>query len=144
MADSLLDLTTLIEQPTISINGTQYPILHPDQLGVIDFQRLATMAGRVGELMQKSDLDDDAAADLSQIIADLTNRIMVDIPDDLRAKLTEAQRLAVAEVFMMLPRARTRRPKAKPKAAKARRKGSAGSKRRSGANGSTAATPPAG
>ncbi len=143
MAD-LLNIETLIEQPTISINGQRYRILHPDQLGILDFQRLATMAGRVSEFMAKPDIDDFDAAELSQIIADLTDRIMVDISEDVRALLTESQRLAVAEVFMMLPMAQTRRPKAKPKAAKRKRKGSAGSKPRSDANGSTAATPPAG
>ncbi len=136
MADPLLDLTTLIEQPTIKIDGVQYEILHPDQLGVLDFQRLSTMAGSVSALMKRSgdEIDDKAAAELTTIIEDLTDRIMVGVPAENRAKLTESQRLAVAEVFMTLPRAQTRRTRRKN--SKASR--SAGSKPRSDASGSTA------
>ena len=140
MADHLLDLTTLIEQPTIRINKTVYEILHPDQLGVLDFQRLSTMAGRVSALMKSSDATDDETAELTKIIEDLTDRIMVGVPADVRANLTESQRLAVAEVFMMLPRVHTLTTRRKPKAAKR----SAGSRPRSDAKHSTAETPSAG
>ena len=140
MADHLLDLTTLIEQPTIRINKTVYEILHPDQLGVLDFQRLSTMAGRVSALMKSSDATDDETAELTKIIEDLTDRIMVGVPPDVRATLTESQRLAVAEVFMTLPRVKaetTRKAGNNPSR-------STGAKRRPGSSDSTAAIPPAG
>ncbi len=135
MADSLLDLTTLIEQPTIRINDVTHEILHPDQLGVLDFQRLSTMAGRVSVLMKTPEPSDADAEELTAIIKNLTDRIMVGVPADVRDRLTEAQRLAVAEVFMTLPRVQSRktRRKANPKAATS---GSGGSKPRSGARGS--------
>ncbi len=143
MADSLLDLKTLIEQPTIKIDGVQYEILHPDQLGVLDFQRLSTMAGGVSALMKKSpdEITDGDAAELTGIINDLTDRIMVGVPDDMRAKLTESQRLAVAEVFMTLPRAQSRKAR-KTRSQKASRSG--GSRPRSDASGSTAEVRPDG
>ena len=137
MAESLLDLTTLIEQPTIKINGELYEILHPDQLGVIDFQRLASMGSKVADLLKKSEPDDDDAAQLNTIIVDLTDRIMPRIPLDVRAQLTESQRLLVAEVFMTLPRVQTRkRTQAKTKEPIRLD----GSKQRSDASVSTAAT----
>ena len=142
MAGHLLDITTLIEQPTIKINGTTHEILHPDQLGVIDFHRLSIMAGRVSDLMKKSSYDDSDADALTAVIVDLTDRIMDGIPADVRAKLTESQRLAVAEVFMMLPRVKTkatRKAASNPKASR-----SIGAKPRRGSSDSTAATPPAG
>ncbi len=135
--ESLLDLKTLIEQPTIKVDGSQYEILHPDQLGILDFQRLSTMAVRLNTLGKKSDTSDDEAAELVTIIEDLTDRIMVGVPADVRAKLTEAQRLAVAEVFMTIPRAQTRTTRKKRRAQASR---SGGSRSRSGAKGSTAAT----
>ena len=140
MAKPLLDLTTLIEQPTIKINGTTHEIMHPDQLGVIDFQRLSIMAGRVSDLMKKSSHDDSDADALTSVITDLTDRIMVGVPAEVRAKLTESQRLAVAEVFMTLPRVKaktTRKAASNPSR-------STGAKRRPGSSDSTAATPPAG
>lgn len=120
MADHLLDLTTLIEQPTIKINGVTHEILHPDQLGVLDFQRLSTMAGRVSALMKSTEPSDSDAAELTKVIEDLTDRIMVGVPADVRTKLTEAQRLAVAEVFMMLPRVQSRKAQRRAKAGKAK------------------------
>ncbi len=137
--ESLLDLTTLIEQPTIKVDGCQYEILHPDQLGVLDFQRLSTMAGRLSGLMKAPDPSDADAGELTKIIEDLTDRIMVGVPADVRAKLNESQRIAVAEVFMMLPRVQTTAAR-KRAAAKTKASRSAGSKPRSGAKGSSAAT----
>ena len=144
MAAPLIELTTLIEQPTIKINGELYEILHPDQLGVIDFQRLASMGSKVSALLKKSEPDDADAAELNTIIVDLTDRIMVSIPADVRDKLTESQRIAVAEVFMTLPRVQTRATRKRTKAEKATPSRSDGSKPRSDASGSTAATPSVG
>ena len=146
MAAPLIELTTLIEQPTISINKKLYEILHPDQLGVIDFQRLVSMGSKVSALLKKSDPDAADAAELTEIINNLTDQIMSGVPTDVRSMLTEAQRIEVAEVFMMLPRAQTRRATKKAKAEKANAKAprSAGSKQRSGARSSTAAIPSGG
>ena len=140
MAAPLIELTTLIEQPTIKINGELYEILHPDQLGVIDFQRLASMGSKVADLLKKSEPDDADAAQLNTIIIDLTDRIMPRIPLDVRAKLTESQRLLVAEVFMMLPRVQTRTARKRTKAKTKEPIRLDGSKQRSDASVSTAAT----
>lgn len=140
MADHLLNLTTLIEQPTIRINKVTHEILHPDQLGVLDFQRLSKMAGRVSELMKVGDPTDADADELTKIIEDLTDRIMVGVPPEVRAKLTEAQRLAVAEVFMTLPRVQSRQALRAMKSKKTANR-SGGSRPRSGASGSTAEAP---
>jgi hypothetical protein len=154
MADPLLDLTTLIEQPTIKIDGVQYPILHPDQLGVLDFQRLSIMAGSVSALMKKSgdEITDEDVAELTRIIEDLTDRIMVGVPAEKRTGLTESQRLEVAEVFMTLPRAQSRKTRKKksmtPSQAQIdemrKQTRSAGSRPRSDASDSTAEARPDG
>ncbi len=143
MADHLLDLMTLIEQPTIKINGVTHEILHPDQLGVLDFQRLSTMAGRVSVLMKTPEPSDADAEELTAIIKNLTDRIMVGVPADVRAKLTEAQRLAVAEVFMTLPRVQSRKARRR-QAMKEQKPSSAGSKPQSGASDSSAEARPDG
>ncbi len=138
MADNLLDLTTLIEQPTIKIDGVTHEIMHPDQLGILDFQRLSAMAVRLALLTGKPDIDDGEAAELVKIIEDLSDRIMVGVPADVRAKLTEVQRIAVAEVFMKIPGVRNRTTRKERRATKTKASRSAGSKPRSDASGSTA------
>ncbi len=144
MADHLLDITTLIDQPTIKIDGEQYDILHPDQLGILDFQRLSAMAERLAALTSKTDVSECEAAELVKIITNLTDRIMNGVPGDVRAKLTEGQRIAVAEVFMRIPGVRNRMPRKEKGAAKPKASRSGGPRRRSGAKDSTAEARPDG
>jgi hypothetical protein len=101
------------------------------------------MARGISALMKKSadEISDDDAAEVTKIITGLTDRIMVGVPADQRASLTESQRLAVAEVFMTLPRAQSRKTR-KKKSQKASR--SAGSRPQSDASGSMAEARPDG
>ncbi len=137
MADTLLDLTTLTERPVIAINRKRYEILSPDEMCIVDYHRFQQWGIRIDEMMKLAELGDDQADELSGLVRKLTDRIMVGVPDDVRAKLTESQRLLVAQVFTELsPQTTLKRKK------KASR--STGAKRQRGSNGSTAATPPAG
>ncbi len=140
MADTLLDLTTLTERPAIAIDGERYEILSPDELSIVDSHRFQQWGLRLDVLMKQPELSDDDADELTGLVRKLSDRIMVGVPDDVRANLTEGQRLQVAEVFTQLPRAKTETRKKTTK--KPNR--STGAKRRRGSNGSTAATPPAG
>ncbi len=137
MADTLLDLTTLTERPIIAIDGATYEILTPDELCVYDSHRFQQWGQRLDALMRLPELGDEEADELSGLVCKLSDRIMVGIPDDVRAKLTEGQRLMVAEVFTELPRQKAAKPKRKPSR-------SIGARSRRGSSGSTAATPPTG
>jgi hypothetical protein len=138
MAEPLLNLNTIIERPVIAINRVKYEILHPDELSVVDSVRFQNWGQRVDELIKMSDLDDDSADELTGLIQKLTDRIMDGVPEKARAKLTESQRLQVAEVFMKIPRGR------KPTRKGKRATRSNGEKPVPGSSDSTAAIPPVG
>ena len=138
MAEPLLDIQTLTERPVIAIDGERYEILSLDELSIVDSHRFKSWGRRIQELLERPDLDDRQGAELVTALHQLTDLVMVGVPEDIRAGLSDGSRMAVAEVFMI-----------RPGLAKLARKGrkrnqSTGAKRRRGSNGSTAATPPAG
>ena len=137
MAKPLLDLTTLTERPAILIDGNRYEILSPDELSITDSARFQKWGQKLQEV-QTGDLEMENAGEISDILTKLTDWIMVDVPEDVRGKLSDAKRLLVAEVFTRLFR---RQPTAKVAKKQLRR---TGAKSRRGSNASTAATPPAG
>ena len=102
-ATPLLDLKTLLERPTIAIDGEHYEILSPDELTVVDSHRFAAWGNRIDKLMAKKTLTKAQEKELGQILGDLGDRIMVGVPEALRVKLSDAQRMEVAEVFTKLP-----------------------------------------
>lgn len=93
--EPLLDLNTLIERPTIAIDGERYEILSSDELSLLDTQRFERW-GRQIEALAK---DDDKADELNALVAKVSDRIMVGVPDELRSKLSNAHRLRVIAVF---------------------------------------------
>ncbi len=102
-ATPLLDLNTLIERPKITIDGEPYEILSPDELTVVDHHRFAAWGKRIDKLMARDTLTKAQEKELGRVLGDLGDRIMVGVPEGLRGKLSDAQRMAVAEVFTRLP-----------------------------------------
>lgn len=140
MADPLLDLTTIAERQTIAIDGTKYEILSLGELSIVDTKRFREWGSRLSDLLKLDSLDDEQSEELIDTLHTMTGRIMVGVPADVANRLTDADRIRVAEVFMRLPgRATPARKGTKTKAKK-----SIGAKRSRASNGSTAATPPAG
>ncbi len=109
MADTpILSLETLIKRPLIEIDGERYEILSPDELSVVDFQRLSYEGTRISGITgggKKLTLKEEK--ELTTLIVSLSDRIMVDgpkgVPQEVRDKLSEAHRLVIAEGFMSLP-----------------------------------------
>ena len=112
MAENLLELLTNA-RPTISIDEIKYDVLTPDDLSIVDHHRLRRWGIRIDDLLQADELDDAAAGELSAMLRQHTDTILRSIPDEIRGKLSDAQRLKVAEVFIGPP---------KMKAAKRKRK----------------------
>lgn len=98
-AHSVLELTTLIERPKISVDGELYEILSPAELSVIESQRFAAQGRKYDGLMAKDSLSDPQKKRVSKLVRDLADKIMVGVPDDKREKLSEAQKMEVIEVF---------------------------------------------
>lgn len=103
MAEPILDLNTLVERPKIKIDGEVYEILSPEELSVVDHQRFGIWGRRIDALMAKPKTTAAEQKELAQILGDLTDRILVGVPEELREKLSDTHRLEVAEVFIRLP-----------------------------------------
>ena len=93
--DPLLDLNTLIERPTIAIDGKRYEILSPDELSILDSQRFE----RWGRQIEVLAATDDKPAELDKLIDKVTGAIMVGVPDDVRARLSKGHKVRVIAVF---------------------------------------------
>ena len=103
MADSVLKLSTLIDRPTIIIDGVSYEIMSPDELSVLDHHRLSSQGKALEALMNVESLDDEGEKKLSSLLHNISNFIMVGVPDDIRSKLSDAMRTEISEVFTTLP-----------------------------------------
>lgn len=99
----VLDLQTLVERPIIGIDGKPYEILSPEELSAVDLQRFASMGREMETLYGKDSLTEDEERRLSDLLVTLTDRIMVGVPAEIRGKLLDSHRHAVAEVFTNLP-----------------------------------------
>ena len=102
-SDPILNLSTLIERPKITIDGTPYEILSPDELTIVNFQRFASWGQRIGEIMSMGEIDGSQEEELSHLIVELTDGVMVDVPQEVRDRLGDALRMQIAEVFILLP-----------------------------------------
>ncbi len=140
MAEPLLDIQTLAARPVIKIDGQLYEILSLDELSVVDSVRFQGWGKRLAALIAEPSLDDAQAEELVAALYHLTDRIMVGVPREVLDELSDASRIAVAEVFMR----RLRRDKPARKAKTAKRSRSTGAKRPRDSNASTAAIPPDG
>ena len=101
MPEPLLDLVTLIDRPSIDIDGQRYEILSPDELSVIDNRRFALWAQKL-DALQKEQETGEPAAELEALVATVARKVLVGVPDALFAKLSGTHRIAVVEVFTAL------------------------------------------
>ncbi|MBC2858726.1 hypothetical protein [Stappia sp. 28M-7] len=94
----ILDLETLIKRPIIRIDGERYELRAPDELSVLESQRLTTAGKEIEALASSGDPENVLAG----VIDDVTRRIVVDLPDAVLAGLSESQKMAICEVFTQL------------------------------------------
>ncbi len=96
--DPILDLNTLIERPKISIDGTPYEILSPEELSILDSQAFTFWGGEIERLSKERDKGEE----LSSLIDTVARKVLVSVPAAVFAKLTGAQKFRVVEVFTVL------------------------------------------
>ena len=96
----LLDLTTLIERPRISIDGTSYDILSPEELSILDSQAFTFWGAEIERLAKEK--GEEEAKELAALIDTVAKKVLVGVPPDIFAKLTGAHKFRVVEVFTML------------------------------------------
>lgn len=93
----LLDLNTLITRPAISIDGTRFELVSPDELSVLASHRLGVRGRRIEQLSQSD--DDQDGEELDRLITEVVEEVLCGVPDEVFAKLTGTHRMAIADVF---------------------------------------------
>jgi hypothetical protein len=154
----VLDLSTLVERPIITIDKKPYELRHPDELSIIERMRVAKLSDRVLALTNAiiaapEDGDGLGISEAEEVElvtkADQVCRALLLAPDDIHARLRDEHRIAIAQAFSMLQFAviALRRAAAKPatggqskKGGQARRARPIGTRTSRGSSGSTAAT----
>lgn len=98
MADEpLLSLDTLIVRPTIEIDGQRYEIRSADELSVMDAHRFGIWGRRIEALAKSDDVAD--SAEYGVLIGLAARAAIVDLPDEVFAKLAGSQMIAIVDVF---------------------------------------------
>lgn len=98
MGEPLLSIETLIDRPKVDIDGTKYELLHPDELSLVDNHRFSRWAQRFEELAKL----DEPGDELDEVADRIARAALVDVPEEVLARLTGQHKAAVAEVFTAL------------------------------------------
>jgi len=98
----LLDLTAQVERPSIRIDGELYDILSPDEITIIDANRLLRMGQRLAELAAADGGGDQDSEEMESLLTSITDRILEPLPAEVRARLSAAQRMRIMGVFTTL------------------------------------------
>lgn len=100
MAKNHMDLETLSrDRDTFRVDGVPYELLASDDFSIVDQSELIRI-GRKFKKMQEVDIDEREAQAIADQLKKFVKRITVNLPDEVNAKLTDAQRLAIVSAFM--------------------------------------------
>ena len=98
----LLNLSTLIERPALTIDGVRYEMLSPDELSLLDSQRFTIWAGKIDQLSKAPDEAGDGIDELGEVDDAAARKVLVGVPDEIFATLSAANKLAAIEAFTLL------------------------------------------
>lgn len=93
----MLDLDTLIIRPTVSIDGVIYEILSADEMSVIESHRFGLTGKRIEALAEVEGAE--AEEELAALVDHVARKVLVDVPDEVFAKLSGSHKWAVVDVF---------------------------------------------
>lgn len=101
----LLELSTLApERPHIVIDGERYEMALPQEYGLLEqarMQRFQREALAAQEAIRRSpgDVGEEMAARMSDMLRGMVAIVLPALPEEVAAKLTDAHRLRIIEVF---------------------------------------------
>ncbi len=102
MASPTLNLQTIVDRPTVAVDGVAYPLRATDEFSILEYQRHLVDAVRLPELLRCGDaLTDDDATELRSLLDRYCRRVLT-APVDVHAKLSDVQRLKIVSVFQQL------------------------------------------
>lgn len=102
MANPILTLDTLTEYPTVQIDGHAYALLPADALPVDAYQQFERVSTRFTALWKKPDRTPEERTELAQLL-DTLCRAVLQAPPDVHERLSDIQRLQIAQAFLELP-----------------------------------------
>lgn len=102
MADAKLDLSTQIDRPTVRIDGEEYEMFSPHEMTLVQIHNIQSQGRALQSLMGKDQLSDRERKQLVGLSDSLLDGIMVDIPDEVRARLTDMMKLRIVTAFTNL------------------------------------------
>ena len=102
MADAKLDLSTQIDRPIVRIDGEEYEMFSPHEMTLVQIHNIQSQGRMLESLMSKDQLSDNERKKLTGIGDTLLSAIMVDIPEEVRSRLTDIMKLRLVTVFTRL------------------------------------------
>jgi len=104
MARNILELATLTERSTITVDGKAYDLINPEELSIVDTHRVGKWGARVQELY--ADLGNRGEDEIKELasLLDRLCRLLWLAPAEVHDHLTDTQRLSVVTVFIALQR----------------------------------------
>jgi len=94
----ILDLATLEDsRPPIRIDGVTYHLKSADELSLMDSHWFGARAKELSVLSASNDADDMDGLEL--LLRTIVRRAVADVPDEVLARLSGSQNMAIVEVF---------------------------------------------
>jgi hypothetical protein len=100
--DPVLTLSTVIDRPTILIDGTPYQMRAADELPWLVYRDKANVYQRASTLFTLRRRTPKQEQELTRLLPSLVASLMVDVPAKVLAKLTDDHRLAIVATFSQL------------------------------------------
>lgn len=97
----LLDLDTLITRPTVAIHGAVHELRSPDELSVLEYQRIMSMARRADVLEHLADPTDEDVAEYERLGQAMCRRVLL-ASDEVHNGLLPPERALIIVTFVEL------------------------------------------
>jgi hypothetical protein len=95
----ILTLDTLAERPVVCIDKTDYTLKVADDFGLADLAGIQRMQIELAGLMAGAELTDVEIDRLAGVLDDLTALVLPDMPQDVRDRLRDGQKLSIIRAF---------------------------------------------
>jgi hypothetical protein len=95
----ILDLSTLVERPTVRIDGVEYTMSVPEDLGLRDLTTVERLRNRVNKVMAKEDVTDADVETVARALETMVRIILPELPGEVLARLSDVKRLAIVNAF---------------------------------------------
>lgn len=101
MAEQILDLSTLDpDRPFITVDGQDYDMVVPGDLGMLDTHRVRRLNGPLVAYTDVDEPTDKQIATAEKALEDLITIMVPSMPKKVAARLKAGQRLQITEGFM--------------------------------------------